>query len=66
MILYEASPQGLQAKRANLGLSQQAIADALGVNVRTWQNWEAGAVPPQYPLMLVRALRDLEREIAET
>ena len=65
MLNDETSPQGLAAKRADLGLSQQAIADHLGVKLRTWQSWEYGERPPQYPKMLVRAIRDLEREIAE-
>lgn len=50
--------------RASVGLSQQEVADRLGMSLRGWQYWEAEerANPG---LLLVRALRDLERELAE-
>ena len=64
-MLHDTTPQALAAKRANLGLTQQQMADALGVSLRTWQHWENAERPPAHPLMLVRAMRDLERELAE-
>lgn len=30
----------LKALRVNLGLTQQEMAEKLGVNLRTWQNYE--------------------------
>lgn len=62
-------PDELRAWRERFGLTQQQAADRLpaGPNPdaarRTWQRWEAGENEP--PLMLLRALRDLERELAE-
>lgn len=47
--------------RYRLDLSQQALADALGVHLRTLQAWEGGEAQPQPYLW--RALRDLEREV---
>lgn len=35
----------LKAKRAELGLSQQALADKLGVSRNTVARWEMGSVP---------------------
>jgi DNA-binding transcriptional regulator YiaG len=35
-------PGIIRALRAKLGYSQQRLADALGVSVRTVKHWEAG------------------------
>lgn len=35
----------LRATRLKVGLSQTALAEALGVHFRTVQNWEKGATP---------------------
>ena len=45
------------------GLSQRRLAALLGVDTVTVYRWEAGDRKP--PLLLVRALRDLDRELAE-
>lgn len=52
-------PGLLRATRARLGLAQPAMADRLGVPMRTYQSWEAGQVP-QHPELVVRALRDVQ------
>ena len=39
----------LRAERARLGLSQQALSEALGVPKRTIENWEGGVnSPPEW------------------
>lgn len=54
------NPNDLRALRYRLDLSQQAIADLLGVHLRTWQAWEyEEAAPPPY---LWRALEHLAGE----
>ena len=42
--------QWLKLVRENAGLSQQAIADALGVKVQTVGNWESGRTRPTLDL----------------
>lgn len=38
-----------RAERARLGLSQQALSEALGVPKRTIENWEGGVnSPPEW------------------
>ena len=32
----------IEAERARAGLSKKAVAEHIGVNVRTYQNWQAG------------------------
>lgn len=32
----------IEAERARAGLSKKAVAEHLGINVRTYQNWQAG------------------------
>lgn len=56
-------PAELKKWRERFGLSQQNAADLLPCQLRTWQRWEAGENEP--PGFLLRALRDLERELAE-
>ncbi|HEY9283220.1 MAG TPA: helix-turn-helix transcriptional regulator [Pyrinomonadaceae bacterium] len=47
----------LKLVRQSLGLSQEMIADAVGVDEGTWQRWEAGrSWPPEKHLELIRAL----------
>lgn len=39
------SPSAFKRNRERLGLTQQKMADELGVARRTLQNWEAGSNP---------------------
>lgn len=39
------SPEQLKALRNKLGLTQQALADRIGVNLSTVWRWEHGEVP---------------------
>lgn len=49
----------LKQRRESLNLTQQKVADALGVTVTTVKNWEAGRhIPKLYPLQM-KALCDL-------
>lgn len=53
------TPKQIRAFRKRLGLSLDAMAEALGVDRMTVWRWEKGKrTPPPY---LERALRDLER-----
>ena len=53
----------LLALRRGLRLTQQELAQRLGVTVATISNWERGKSSPQP--YLVRRLEELEREAAE-
>jgi len=39
------TPDTLRAVRARLGLTQTEVANELGVDLRTYQRWEAGDTP---------------------
>jgi transcriptional regulator with XRE-family HTH domain len=52
----------LRGRRHALGLSQVELAQRLGVSQTTITRWERG-VPILHPVILNRALRDLEREV---
>lgn len=56
------TPSDLKSWRAALGLSQAGAAEALGVPVRTLQNWEIGR-PIQYPLLLALACSAILRRL---
>lgn len=58
------TPADLKAWRGRMGLTQPDLARRLGVTLRAYQYWEAGE-RSNPGLLLVRALRDLERELAE-
>lgn len=47
----------LKETRLKVGLSQTALAEALGVHFRTVQNWEKGATP--IPVSVIPALDKL-------
>jgi transcriptional regulator with XRE-family HTH domain len=51
----------LRARRQALGLSQVELAGRFGVSQTTITRWERG-VPILHPVILDRAIRDLERE----
>lgn len=57
------TPADLAAYRARLGLSLDEIAGALGIDRMTWWSWEQGRKEPRQPVILERALRDLEAEL---
>jgi DNA-binding transcriptional regulator YiaG len=43
------TPDEIRTVRKGLGLTQSSFADALGVSLRTVEEWEAGRnVPPPY------------------
>ena len=56
----------IAAWRKARGLSQAQLAKLLPVSVRTLQGWERGVPGRQPPDFLVRALADIEREMAFT
>ena len=66
--LDEKELQKLRAKRLQkirkeeLGLTQKSLADAIGVNLRTLQDWEIGRSPLPRP---VEILMELMRELPE-
>ncbi len=66
--LTEAELQKLRAKRMqkirkeDLGLTQKLLADAIGVNLRTLQDWEVGRSPMP---KVVEILMELMREMPE-
>jgi DNA-binding transcriptional regulator YiaG len=43
------TPQQIKELRQRLGISQAALAERLGVSIRTVKYWEAGAVPVSRP-----------------
>ena len=57
---YSFTPQRVKGIRITLGLTQQAFADKLGVNVNMVSRWEAGATPSSGRIL--KALLDAERE----
>jgi DNA-binding transcriptional regulator YiaG len=66
--LTEVELQKLRAKRLqkirkeDLGLTQKLLADAIGVNLRTLQDWEVGRSPMP---KVVEILMELMREMPE-
>lgn len=59
------TPQQIRAFRKRLGLSLDAMAEALGVDRMTVWKWSQPTTSPHHrtaPPYLWRALRDLERE----
>ncbi|MBE9042391.1 helix-turn-helix transcriptional regulator [Oscillatoriales cyanobacterium LEGE 11467] len=48
----------LKQRRKSLNLTQQQVADALGVTVTTVKNWEAGRYIPKLYLEQTKALCD--------
>jgi DNA-binding transcriptional regulator YiaG len=67
-IMSEQELQKLRAKRFQairkdeLGLTQKLLADAIGVNLRTLQDWEIGRSPMPKP---VEILMNLMREMPD-
>lgn len=52
------TPAELKTRRAKLGLSQQKLADTLGVSRNTVARWEMGSVPITEPAArLLKTLR---------
>jgi DNA-binding transcriptional regulator YiaG len=43
-------------RKQDLGLSQKAFADAVGINVRTLQDWELGRSPMPKPVEIILSL----------
>lgn len=54
-------PDGLKAWRAERGLSQRKLAEAIGYHWRTIQEYERGAIaiPRKFELVLIGAGREL-------
>jgi DNA-binding transcriptional regulator YiaG len=57
---YTFTPQRVKGIRIRLGLTQQAFADKVKVNVNMVCRWEAGATPTSGPNL--KALLDAEAE----
>ncbi len=57
-------PLSLKERRETLGLSQRELADALGIPVRSLQNYEIGHRTPRPAMaaLLDRALAQIERD----
>jgi transcriptional regulator with XRE-family HTH domain len=55
----------LRERRTALRLSQTELANHLGVSQTTITRWERGAREIEHPIILHRAMRDLERELAQ-
>lgn len=53
-------PEEIRASREDLGFTQEAFADALGVTVDTVARWESGAAQPESFKMLELAMDMLE------
>jgi DNA-binding transcriptional regulator YiaG len=53
----------LRAERARLGLSQQALSEALGIPKRTIENWEGGvnSPPPWAEKLLLEKLKQMTK-----
>ncbi|MDY6785873.1 MAG: helix-turn-helix transcriptional regulator [Cyanobacteriota bacterium] len=51
----------IKQRRRSLNLTQQQVADRLGVTVTTVKNWEAGRYIPKLYLEQAKALCDLLR-----
>jgi putative transcriptional regulator len=52
--------RSIQMRREALGMSQSEFAEAIGVSVRTLQNWEIGHRTPRMAGMIEQAIRRLE------
>jgi DNA-binding transcriptional regulator YiaG len=57
------TPPELKEARARLGLSQEGLAFALGVNRLSVLRWEGGV--HRIPAMVTLAIMQLERELCE-
>jgi transcriptional regulator with XRE-family HTH domain len=57
-------PEEICNYRQALGLTQEALASALGVSSDTVSRWESGQSQPEAPQMLELALEALEIRIA--
>lgn len=56
--MFNMSPSDLADRRKELGLTQQGLAELLGIAVSTVARWES-KTPPQYPPFLELALDHL-------
>ncbi len=55
-------PEAVWRLRKRLGCSQAVFAEAVGLNVRSLQNWEIGRVVPEYHSLI---LSGLEQRVAK-
>ena len=56
------TPADIRARRDALGMTQRAMAEALGVPLNTYARWEQGARQPENPSLLRLALDHLALE----
>ena len=54
----------VKALRHRLGCSQSIFAEAVGVNRRTLQGWEIGRFVPEYPSLILMALKQRVNALA--
>ena len=59
---YKKIQQDLIKRRVNLGLSQQEVADLMGVHLNTVSRWERGSIT----LKKCQDLNELYRDLEET
>jgi len=60
--VMEFDPSALKIYRKEMGVTQEDVANAVGVQLRTYQNWEAGngSKPDGYSLIRIMNYLDIE------
>ena len=57
--------EGLKASREALGLTQNQLGNAIGVHGNTIARWERGLLQIDKPILVARAVRDLEQRTGQ-
>ena len=58
------TPAGLIERRRALGLTQEQLAQRLGVHRVTLTRWESGVIPISYPRMVLALLEALLQQLS--